>query len=556
MINRRRLLWNVAGAATATLVPYGVYRHWRGEPATITLDKVGMALGHELRDHPPTTRPEIELHCDTLILGSGAAALTAAWKLCKEGQRSITLIEGPEPNGNMAGAYDGELAYPTGAHYLAQPSMESVHVRELLANLGILQSGADQPYPVYDDLLQLHAPEERLWYQQRWHYDLLPQQDADSTRFFQFIRELALKKGADGKRLFVIPVVQSSQDAQWLALDQLSFKDWLDQQGYHSTTLLWYLNYCCRDEYGLGLERISAWSGLHYFAARLPANGSEDKDNEGMEGYLVWPDGLAGLAKRMRAHIGLQATALTTYQPGDIPQAISAFATKVIERDTHVEVWVRQAATAGSDRQERCFIARQVICAMPLYIAAHVVQDMPRYGFNPQQHLPTYASWLVSNFTLKRYPPEFDQQPLAWDNVVYNGQGLGYVVATHQWIRVAKPERTVFTAYTTFDFAKPAAVRYWLRDASEQNLMPYALADLQQVYGSRFMQHVASVKLTLRGHAMASPVVNHLQNEGIKALQQHQSRLLFAHSDLSGYSVFEEAAWWGWRAAGVVLQGA
>ena len=25
-------------------------------------------------------------------------------------------------------------------------------------------------------------------------------------------------------------------------------------------------------------------------------------------------------------------------------------------------------------------------------------------------------------------------------------------------------------------------------------------------------------------------------------------RLLFAHSDLSGYSVFEEAAWWGDRA--------
>jgi hypothetical protein len=30
--------------------------------------------------------------------------------------------------------------------------------------------------------------------------------------------------------------------------------------------------------------------------------------------------------------------------------------------------------------------------------------------------------------------------------------------------------------------------------------------------------------------------------------------VLFAHSDLSSYSIFEEAAWWGWQAANRLTQ--
>ena len=37
------------------------------------------------------------------------------------------------------------------------------------------------------------------------------------------------------------------------------------------------------------------------------------------------------------------------------------------------------------------------------------------------------------------------------------------------------------------------------------------------------------------------------------ALRRHRSRLHFAHSDLSGYSVFEEAVYWGVEAAKQIL---
>ena len=57
----------------------------------------------------------------------------------------------------------------------------------------------------------------------------------------------------------------------------------------------------------------------------------------------------------------------------------------------------------------------------------------------------------------------------------------------------------------------------------------------------------------MRGHAMASPAPGTLANQGLRNLRDNDAPILYAHADLSGYSVFEEAAWWGWRAAERVL---
>ena len=36
------------------------------------------------------------------------------------------------------------------------------------------------------------------------------------------------------------------------ALDAISFAAWLDREGLHAPALRWYLDYCCRDDYGAG----------------------------------------------------------------------------------------------------------------------------------------------------------------------------------------------------------------------------------------------------------------------------------------------------------------
>jgi hypothetical protein len=159
----------------------------------------------------------------------------------------------------------------------------------------------------------------------------------------------------------------------------------------------------------------------------------------------------------------------------------------------------------------------------------------------------------VGNVLLDRFPAEPASQPLAWDNVVYGSRSLGYVVATHQLIRAALPERTVFTTYHAFADAPAATTRQWLAAASADALFAQATADLYAVYGPRLRRHMLAARLTVRAHAMASPQPGFLANPGLAALRAVDGPILFAHADLSGLSLFEEAAWWGDIAAQRVL---
>ena len=156
---------------------------------------------------------------------------------------------------------------------------------------------------------------------------------------------------------------------------------------------------------------------------------------------------------------------------------------------------------------------------------------------------------------MNRYPEEADGAALAWDNVVYGSDGLGYVVSTHQDIRVAPSPTTVFTAYRALAGRSPDEARRWMDTASAAEIGDLAAAELRAVYGWRFAPCVDRVDITMRGHAMATPVTGTLSNTGLRALRDADGPVLYAHADLSGYSVFEEAAWWGWQAAGRLLGG-
>ena len=84
-------------------------------------------------------------------------------------------------------------------------------------------------------------------------------------------------------------------------------REYFDRAGWASPRLRWYVDYCCRDDYGCTLDTTSAWAAWHYFCSR-PA---------GVE-YLTWPEGngrivrhlldrLAG--RRPHRHAGLPRTA-------------------------------------------------------------------------------------------------------------------------------------------------------------------------------------------------------------------------------------------------------
>jgi hypothetical protein len=186
---------------------------------------------------------------------------------------------------------------------------------------------------------------------------------------------------------------------------------------------------------------------------------------------------------------------------------------------------------------------------MPLYVLQHVLADGAAYGFVGSRDVPAYAPWLVSNFLLHAFPEEQAGAALSWDNVVFREPGLGYVVSTHQDIRISRPERTAFTAYYALSDMTPNAARDWLQRAPLADLVQVVSRDLRLAYGWRLPLCVDHVAITVRGHAMAVPRPGFLASPGRLALREAPGPIFFAHSDLSGMSLFEEAAWWGYRAA-------
>ena len=168
----------------------------------------------------------------------------------------------------------------------------------------------------------------------------------------------------------------------------------------------------------------------------LAARGHDD------DAVLTWPDGLAHLSQLLRERSGLQP--LAVLPQGDTlhfaqPAALDASAVRIRETAGRVEVLLHDNHSGALT----CVRARQVISAMPLMVAARIVEDADCYGLLAGRG--HYAPWLVSNFVLHRFPHEADGAQLAWDNVIHGSPALGYVAASNQLIRVAKPARTVFT---------------------------------------------------------------------------------------------------------------
>jgi hypothetical protein len=273
---------------------------------------------------------------------------------------------------------------------------------------------------------------------------------------------------------------------------------------------------------------VSAWAGLHYFCSR-----TGEAENADLHAVLTWPDGLQPLTAALDAAADSRRRGGTVATLKRTRRGVQALCFELV------------------DGRPRSFLvnARKAICAMPLFAAVRVIDEIRQFDFDPLRHLPTYAPWMVTNFLMDGFPDELPSAPLSWDNVVYRGRGLGYVVSTHQDIRVTPPQQTVFSSYVALADQSPQEARKWMETASPKELLDLASSDLRLAYGEQFFRYAKRAEITLHAHAMASPRPGFTRNAGVRALREANGSLLFAHADLSGFSIFEEAAWWGYQAA-------
>ncbi len=534
MPSRRDLLVSFLGLAAANAC-----RRARVQPRPLSgglVDTVH-AVGHLLRGAPLPLAAEDTSRHDVLIVGAGAAGLSAAWRLRGAGLHDFLVLEVDSDVGGTARAGRNAVsAFPWGAHYLPAPLDARGPVPRLLKELGVLTSVADDGSPVFDEAALIHEPEERLFFRGHWYEGLYLRAGASDDdvsqlrRFESLTRALSSARDARGRKAFAVPLEAGSDDAEWTHLDRLSMADWMAQQGFTSPRLLWLVDYACRDDYGATAAHVSAWAGLWYFCARQSGGDTHD-------GFLSWPEGNGHLIHHLAAAAGRERlkpdTLVHTVEPADSGWRVHAL----------------DARTRAPLR----FHARQVILATPRFVAARLVAP---WRTSPPDFLSAfqYSPWVVANLTLTS-TPRSRGFPLAWDNVLYESHSLGYVVAAHQQLRARSAGPTVWTWYYPLSGGDVVAERRRALDATFEDWQQLVLADLAPSHRG-LLDAAERLDVMRWGHAMARPVPGFLWGDARRRAQVPlDGSLHFAHADLGGLPLFEEANWHGVRAAEAALGG-
>ena len=524
---------------------------------------IAMDRGHALRERLArggALQPDVTRRAHVVIAGGGIAGLAAARALRLAGIDDFALLELEDaPGGNSrAGSVRG-IACPLGAHYLPVPGDDAREVQDLLEELGLRQRVAGRWRYGGDEGRHLcHSPQERLYFQGHWQEGLLPVQGVGAATLAAYRRFSARVADLSRAARFTMPAFKS-----WMpnrppapvhqALDAITFDEWLAREGLHDEHLRWYLDYCCRDDYGAGSTRVSAWAGIHYFASRHGFHAPGDEEGE-REGVLTWPEGNGWLARRLAAPGGRARCGMGVL--------------RIAETRHGVEV---DALDHASGRIERWQAARCIV-ALPAFIAARVVRPAPTFVQEAARRRQ-WAPWLVANIHISAPLADREGAAPAWDNVLYADPapgGLGYVDAGHQRLD-PRPAPTVLSYYQALGDLPGGraqlAERPWThwRDA--------ILAALAAPHPD-LAERATRMQITRYGHAMSIPVpgtLGFLSQIGLQRLSGKRwklsngehvplpptpgtARLLFAHADWSGYSVFEEAFTRG-HAAGLAAAG-
>ena len=462
-------------------------------------------LGHKLRDRGGFPQSRRTVRSLVVIVGGGIAGLSSAWQLHRRGFTDFVLLEMNDQAGGNSRWGENEITpYPWGAHYVPVPGTKARYVRELFRDLGVLVDGQ------WQERYLCFAPQERLFLFGRWQEGIEPAIGLTSADREQFRRFEDLVLGFRASSKFTVPM-EAGLSASTAGLDQLSFAAWLRSKAIDSRILHWYMDYCCRDDYGATSEETSAWAGIQYFASREP----EEK------GPLTWPEGNGWIVRRLLERVG------KFVRTGQMVHRISP-------AGRHVSVF------AGDTEYRASF----VIFAAPTFLAPYIIDSMaPLDDFE-------YSPWLTANLKLERLPDSYGGDP-TWDSVSMDSRTLGYVDATHQTLRT-HTERTVWTFYWALAEG-PSRNRQLLLNQDCRYWQEAILRDLERLHPD-IRDCVSRIDVMRMGHAMARPKVGAVFSRERERLRNGKGRIFFANSDLSGFSIFEEAQYRGVIAAERILE--
>lgn len=489
-------------------------------------------VGHLLRNGFKGT-PTKENSVPIIIIGAGVSGLATAYKLHNNNIHDFLIFDlAAKAGGNSISDSNHITAYPWAAHYLPIVNNTNTELMEFLHKQQIITGFDSDGLPIYNDYYLCFDPEDRLYINGHWQDGLIPNfgvpenEKKEMTRFFKLVDEYKHKIGKDGKPYFEIPVSLSSNDDECRTLDKILFSDFLNTHQFTSPHLLWYLNYCCKDDYGSTINDTSAYAGLHYFCARRAKASNAESS-----AILTWPEGNRFLVNKL-------LTPIKEKLKTDV------LVTQINCINNKVEI------TTYNSLSKQCvkYIADKAIVATPQYINNYLFTDT---AYKNAFQLLEYTPWMVANISVNDLY-QANGEPLSWDNVIYNSPSLGYVNACHQHLEKEKKE-WVLTYYLPLTHLPIKEARKMAREKTHEVWVAEIITDLKKAH-PHINDHITNIDIKIWGHGMVKPKPNIIFNSNKELLNAFENKnLFFAHSDLSGISIFEEAFYQGTEAANKII---
>ena len=492
-------------------------------------------VGHKLWNKEKAPQLQTKKSIEVFIVGGGIAGLSAAWWLQRNGFQNFELHDLDQTVGGNAHSLDGKLnSVAVGAHYIPLAGESAKYVRLLFEDLKVIIGYNKEGLPIYDEKHLGLDPHERLLINGVWQEGILPhfgiteEDRKQCKRFMDLMEEYTNMKGNDGLRAFDIPLAYSSKDPKFRELDKISMKEFLRKKGFNSPSLDWYINYACIDDYGAKMDRVSAWAGVAYFASR---NGRAA--NAKPYDVLTWREGNAWLALQLKKKLGKKIK--TDSLVVSIEEQKNQY--KII-------VWNNK-----SEKYEQ-YLAKQVIIATPRFVAPYIIKSYPTKLKKISQAME-YSSWAIAHFKLSR-APRGKGEPLSRENIPYQRPSVGYVVVDHQYLLNSPEKVRDIVLYWPLVEGKTQDLRKKMLQRSYSEWSKDMIDELEFMHPG-ISSTIKHLDIWLWGHGMVIPKTGFIWSKERKELQKSLGKIHFAHSDMSGFSIFEEAQYHGVEAAKKIL---
>lgn len=406
-----------------------------------------------------------EISTDVAIVGGGISGLSAAASL--EGKKEYLLFELSDTLGgtSSAGRYAG-ISFSQGAHYdLAYPQHYGQQTLHLLNKLRVIEFNNKNKLWEFTDKKYLI---EKNWQEQcrvgnELHDGVLP--NTSETEKFA-----SLLKPFEGRMTMPLRLL----DKELLPLDSITFRQYLNKHINLTSALIQAIDYQMHDDYGGGIDKVSALAGIHYYTCRPYSTKNIE--------LFSPPQGNYYFIQKLYNQLNNKRLLLNHLLSG------------AEEKNGEVNLEVIDVANHRKKRVK----AKQLIYAGKKHALKYIQPEL----YSPFSRIQ-YAPWVCINFILQN---RFDHQGL-WQNEWMGKRNhfMGFVDSDAQFINTT--DYRVFTAY----FCLPATARSMLHNNEKLEALAYETIELiNEYYNTDLTPLVEKAFVHAMGHAMPVPAIGYL----------------------------------------------